>query len=307
MRTLLRVVGALALALALTAAQAAVSVVDDEGRRVTVTAPPRRIVSLAPHATELLFALDVGPRVVGASAASDWPSAARSVPRIGDARAIDLERIVALGPDLVVTWPYTAPAQVARLRARGIPVFVLDATTLDALPSQIARLGRLLGVSRHAETLATARQAQLEALRTRYRDAPRVVVFYQVWNDPLYTIGGTHLISQAIALCGGVNAFAAQSLPAPVVGIEAVLSAQPQAIIAGTDGGVRPPWLDDWRRWPTLPAAVHGELHTVDADLLHRAGPRFIDGVESLCTTIDGVRVRASASAALTPHAQLRR
>lgn len=306
-RTLGRLLAGLGLGLVLTATQAAVSVVDDEGRLVTVAAPPRRIVSLAPHATELLFALDAGHRVVGASAASDWPPAARSLPRVGDARAVDLERILVLAPELVVTWPYTAPAQVARLRARGIPVFVLDAATLDALPSQLARLGRLLGVSRHAEALAAARRAQLDALRARYRDAPRVVVFYQVWNDPLYTIGGTHLISQAIALCGGVNAFAAQSLPAPVVGIEAVLSAQPQAIIAGTDGGVRPPWLDDWRRWPTLPAAARGELHAVDADLLHRAGPRFIDGVESLCATIDGVRARAGASAALTPHAQLRR
>lgn len=282
-------------------AQAAVSVTDDEGRVVTVTASPQRLVSLAPHATELLFALGAGSRVVGASAASDWPPEARTVPRVGDARAIDLERIVELAPDLVVTWPFTAAAQVARLRARGVPVFVLDARTIDDLPSQIARLGRLLGDPVRATTLAGARATQLAAIRARYRDAPRVLVFYQIWNAPLYTVGGAHLISQAISLCGGANAFAAETVPAPVVGLEAVLAARPQAIIAGTEGGARPAWLDDWRRWPMLPAAASGELHAVDADLLHRAGPRFLDGVESLCTAIDGARTRAAAAgAALT-------
>ena len=303
MRWLARALFALAWAGTAAVAPAAVSALDDDGRVVTLAAPARRIVSLAPHATELLFALDAGARVVGASAASDWPPEARSLPRVGDARAIDLERIVALAPDLVVTWPYTAPAQVARLRARGVPVFVLDARSLDVLPSQIARLGRLLGDAGRAEALAAARAAQLEALRARYRGAPRVVVFYEVWHTPLYTIGGGHLISQAIALCGGANAFAAETVPAPQVSVEAVLAARPQAIIAGSDGGGRPVWLDDWRRWPTLPAAVSGELHAVDADLLHRPGPRFIDGVASLCVAIDGVRSRAAAaSAALTPR-----
>ena len=300
MRLLARVLFALACAGTWAIASAAVSAVDDDGRVVTLAAPARRIVSLAPHATELLFALDAGTRVVGASAASDWPPEARSLPRVGDARAIDLERIVALAPDLVVTWPYTAPAQVARLRARGVPVFVLDARSLDVLPSQFARLGRLLGDAGRAETLAAARAAQLEALRARYRGAPRVVVFYEVWHAPLYTVGGGHLISQAIALCGGTNAFAAETVPAPLVSVEAVLAARPQAIIAGSDGGGRPAWLDEWRRWPTLPAVAGGELHAVDADLLHRSGPRFIDGVESLCAVIDGVRSRtAAASAAL--------
>ncbi len=198
MRWLARALFALAWAGAAAVAPAAVSAVDDDGRVVTLAAPARRIVSLAPHATELLFALDAGARVVGASAASDWPPEARSLPRVGDARAIDLERIVALAPDLVVTWPYTAPAQVARLRARGVPVFVLDARSLDVLPSQIARLGRLLGDAGRAEALAAARAAQLEALRARYRGAPRVVVFYEVWHTPLYTIGGGHLEFKAL-------------------------------------------------------------------------------------------------------------
>jgi iron complex transport system substrate-binding protein len=154
-----------------------------------------------------------------------------------------------------------------------------------------------VGEAARAEALAAARAGEIAALSARYRDAARVVVFYQVWNAPLYTIGGTHLISQALALCGGVNAFAAETLPAPAVSVEAVLAARPQAIIAGTDRGARPAWLDDWRRWPVLPAVAAGELHAVDADLLHRAGPRFVTGVSELCTTIDGVRTRAASAA----------
>lgn len=309
MRALSRGFAAAAFALAAVLAEAGVRAVDDGGRSIALAAPAQRIVSLAPHATELLFALGAGGRVVGASAASDWPVAARSVPRVGDAQAIDLERIVALDPDLVVTWPYTAPEAVDRLRRRGIPVFVLDAKSIDALPSQFARLGQLVGAAPRAGAgLAAERAAQLDALRARHRDAVPVTVFYQIWNAPLYTVGGTHLISQAIALCGGRNVFAAETLPAPAVGVEAVLAAAPQAIIAGTDGGKRPAWLDDWRRWPTIPAVAAGELHAVDADLLHRPGPRFIDGVAALCATIDGVRTRAAqASAVAVPATQARR
>ena len=309
MRALGRCLAGVALALAAVLAEAGVRAVDDSGRSVALAAPAQRIVSLAPHATELLFALGAGGRVVGASAASDWPAAARSVPRVGDARAIDLERIVALNPDLVVTWPYTAPEAVDRLRRRGIPVFVLDAKSIDALPSQFARLGQLVGeASRNGAALAAERAALLDALRARHRDAAPITVFYQIWNAPLYTVGGTHLISQAIALCGGRNVFAAESLPAPAVGVEAVLAARPQAIIAGTDGAKRPSWLDDWRRWPMIPAVAAGELHAVDADLLHRPGPRFVDGVAALCATIDGVRTRAAqASTVVAPGTQARR
>ena len=119
-------------------------------------------------------------------------------------------------------------------------------------------------------------------------------MFYEIWHQPLYTIGGAHLITQAIELCGGENVFAALSLPAPSVSVEAVLAARPRAIIAGTDGAVRPAWLDDWRRWPTLPAVRAGNLFVVDANLLHRAGPRFVDGVEALCAVLDRARANVA-------------
>jgi iron complex transport system substrate-binding protein len=107
---------------------------------------------------------------------------------------------------------------------------------------------------------------------------------------PLYTLGGRHLVTRALAECGGANVFGALTIPAPQVSLEAVLAANPEVIIAGTDGGIPPPWLDRWKQWPALTAVRHGNLYTVDANLLHRPGPRFVDGMAQLCATL--VRAR---------------
>ena len=133
-------------------------------------------------------------------------------------------------------------------------------------------------------------RAKLAKLSASHAGAKTVRVFYEIWDVPLYTVGGSHLISQALAVCGGENVFAELSLPAPGVSVEAVLAAKPDAIIAGADGAVRPRWLDDWKSWPALPAVARGNLYTVDANLLHRAGPRFIDGVETLCAAVAKAR-----------------
>ena len=285
-----RALAAATLAAWLPAAQAAVQVVDDAGVTVTLAAPAARIVSLAPHATELLYAAGAGERVVGVLATSDWPPEVALRPKVGDSRALDLERIVALNPDLVVTWPYAAPAQVGALVARGVPVFIANPATIDGIALDLERLGTLAGTLPTATLRAAELRLQLARLRARYGGARTVRVFYEIWNAPLYTIGGGHLISQALRVCGGENVFAALTLPAPGVSVEAVIKAKPEAILAGADGAVRPAWLDEWKRWPTLPAVARGNLFTVDANLLHRAGPRFIDGVETLCGTLAQAR-----------------
>ncbi len=290
MRFLRLLVAAAGGALAAASAAEDVATRDDTGATIALEAPARRIVSLAPNATELLYAAGAGARIVGVVATSDWPPAAKALPRVGDAHALDLERIVALAPDLVVTWPYTSAGEVGTLRARGIPVFTVDPSTIDGIADDLERLGALAGTGSMAASAAGGFRAQLARLRTQYGGAPRVRVFYQIWNAPLYTIGGRHLITQALAVCGGENVFAALSTPAPLVSIEAVLAARPDAIIAGADRAVRPTWLDEWKRWTTLPAVARGHLYTVDADLLHRAGPRFVDGMEALCRTLADAR-----------------
>jgi iron complex transport system substrate-binding protein len=293
-------------------ALAVVQAVDDTGATVRLAAPARRIVSLAPHATELLVAAGAGGRIVGAVAATavSAPSRAPGSPdrpgladaasapvNVGDARSLDLERIVALEPDLIVTWPYTVPSQVEALAARGARVFVTDPATIDGIATDIERLGVLAGADAQARATAAAFRERIARLRGSRSAAARLRVFYQIWNAPLYTVGGRHLVSEAIGVCGGENVFAALTLPAPSVAVEAVLAAQPEAIVAGGDGGVRPAWLDDWQRWPALPAVARGALFAVNADHLHRAGPRFVDGVEALCAALDAARKNAGGTA----------
>jgi iron complex transport system substrate-binding protein len=270
-------------------ALAEVQVRDDTGAEVALRSSAMRIVSLAPHATELLYAAGAGSRVVGVVRGSNHPPEARSLPVVGDVYALDLERVVALAPDLVVTWPYTTPAQVAKLRARGIAVFTTDPATIDGIATDIERLGVLAGTSGVARDAAKRFRARL-ADATSTAPGRRLRVFYQIWNNPLFTVGGGHLITQALDACGGDNVFAALTVPAPQVSTEAVLAARPEVIIAGGDGNVRPAWLDDWKRWSDLPAVRDGQLHAADGDRLHRPGPRFVEGVVQLCEALASAR-----------------
>ena len=285
--------GAIACALAASSLAAAdFAVPDDTGATIALATPARRIVSLAPHATELLVAAGDGDRVVGVMSDSDFPPAAARIPIVGQASALDLERILALRPDLIVTWPYTTPAQVGVLRAQGIAVFTTDPRTIDGIARDLERLGTLAGTPSVAAEAARLFRTHLAAAAQRAAGKRRVRVFYEVSSIPLYTVGGGHLISQALALCGAENVFGALTLPAPDVSVEAVLAARPDAIVAGTAGAVRPSWLDDWKRWPELPPARADRLFVVDANLLHRPGPRFVAGVEQLCDAIDHARER---------------
>ncbi|MCC7041743.1 MAG: cobalamin-binding protein [Burkholderiales bacterium] len=287
-------VGALALGLLVGASVAApIRVVDDDGTALELAHPARRIVSLAPHATEMLFAAGAGPAVVAVAAYSDYPPEARSLPRVADAAMIDLENVVALSPDLVVAWPYTAPQHLAALRALGIPVFFSNPRTIDGIAGDIERLGALAGTGAQATKAAATLRARVAALKAKYAGARPLSVFYEIWNRPLYTVGGRHLLSEAIALCGGRNIFAGLTLPAPEVNLEAVIAASPQVIVGADDAGGRPAWLDEWSRWPDLPAVRDRNVLVANGDLLHRPGPRFIDGVASLCDALAAARGRA--------------
>lgn len=264
--------------------------VDAGGTRIELSAPAKRVISLAPHATELLFAAGAGDRVVGVLAPADFPPEVARLPRVGDANAVNLEGILALKPDLIVTWPYLAPAQIERLRAMGVPVYLSNPGTPMAIADEIEKLGVLTGQSDTAARAASRFRARLAAARDRAAGARTIRVFYEIWNPPLYTIGGGHLISAAIEICGGANVFASISLPAPQVSVEAVLAAAPEAIVAGTDDAVRPAWLDEWRAWREMPAVARGNLFVVDANLLHRPGPRFVEGVEQICGVLAAAR-----------------
>lgn len=278
---------------AMAAAHAGVSVTDDYGRRITLREPARRIVSLAPHLTETLFAAGAGERMVGAIEHSDFPEAAKSLPRIGSETGINLEALLRLKPDLVAAWPNAGSRrQIDRIAALGIPVYRSEPRELDDVARTLLALGELAGTRAAAGAAAKAFRARAAALQRAHADKSRVRVFYQVWDRPLMTVNGAHLISKVIRMCGGDNVFAHLPVIAPPIDREAVLRADPEIIVASGADSRRPTWLDDWAAFPGLTAVARGDLHAIPPDLMQRHTPRILDGAERLCAIIDRARAR---------------
>ena len=268
-----------------------ISVTDDDGQRVTLEKPAQRIISLAPSLTELLFAAGAGDRLIAAVDYSDYPPEAAQLPRIGRHDMLDLERILALSPDLIVAWQSGNPrAAINRLRELGLTVYSAEPKNLAAIPEHIERLGMLAGSTAAAEAASAAFNAQLTALQQQYADARAVRTFYQIWNVPLMTAGGNELINDIISLCGGENVFADIELVAPKVSIEAVLLRDPEAIVASGMDQERPEWLDEWLQWPSLKAVAEGNLFFIPPDLLQRHTPRALEGAVQMCAQLDSVR-----------------
>ena len=274
-------------------AQAAITVRDDAGLTVTVAKPALRVVSMAPSVTELLFAAGGGSQIVGAVNYSDYPEAAKRIPRIGSNREIDMELLISLKPDLIVAWRHnSSERQIEMVRRLGVPVFQSDPQTLDGIPDAVLRLGQLLGTDAAARTTATQLREQLAGLRAKYANRSTVRTFYQVWDKPLYTLSGKHILTDAMKLCGGENIFDKLTVTAPIVSIESVLQANPEAIIATAEknyGGV-----ELWKPYGTLAAVRSNNLFTLDGHLLNRAGPRMVQGTAAMCEVLEQARQRRS-------------
>lgn len=278
-------------------AHAALTVTDDTGAAVTLKAPAQRVVSLAPHVTELLFAAGGGARIVGAVTYSDYPREAQSIPRVGDNKALDLERIVALKPDLIVVWRHgNAARQTDRLRELHVPLYFSEPQHLDDIPATIDKLGVLLGTSNIAADASNAFRRDIASLRTRYGASPAVGVFYQVWDDPLMTLNGAHVFNEVIELCGGRNVFAGLKPLVPTISTEAVLAANPEAIVTATPGATQTdhplPALARWKQWPSMTAVARGNLFGIDGDLINRPAPRLAIGAARLCEDLEAARAR---------------
>ena len=267
------------------------AVPDDLGRVVEIGRPPLRIVSLTPGATEMLFAAGAGAQLIATVQYSSEPPAARAVPRIGDVAAIDMERLVALRPDVVIAWPAGGnPAQRAKIGALGIPLYQQQVARLADLPGSLRRLGALTGTQAVAEQAAAALEARLGALEHTYSGAAaeghRPTVLLQVWNRPIYTIGGRHLMSDALALCGARNVFADLPEPGPLVDTEAVIARNPDIILAAAPPGEGAAWVADWQRFPALAAVRQHRVVAFENQALSRLGPSVLDATEDLCRTI---------------------
>jgi len=281
-------------------AHADVTARDDAGNTVTLPAPAQRVISLAPHATELVYAAGGGAKLVGTVTYSDYPPAAQAVPRVGDNKALDLERIAALKPDLIVVWRHgNAERQTDALRALHIPLFFSEPKHLDDVATSLRQIGTLLGTAPVADAAAASFSRDIAALRARYAARAPVTMFFQVWDRPLTTLNGAHLFNEVITLCGGRNVFAALKPLAPSVTDEAVLAANPEAIVTTSAGATRSdaplPNLARWRAWPALTAVARNNLFSIDGDLLTRPSPRIAQGAAALCEDLEAARARRPA------------
>lgn len=282
---------ALALALAWPAAHAQVRVTDDTGQAVVLAAPAKRVVSLGPHLTELAFAVGGGDTIVGVIRYSDFPEAAKALPIVGDAHAIDFERIVQLKPDLVLAWGSGLNERhKARLRSLGLSVYESEIRHAQGIADTLRRLGMLLDRADVAEAAARRFEHQWQALTDRYRGKVPVRVFWQLWHEPLMTINREHLISEAMRTCGGVNVFADLPLLTPSVSWEAAVRADPQLI--ATSGRAEDNSRDfaAWQRFAAVSAVKRQRYASIDGNLIGRMGPRFVDGAAALCQAINLAR-----------------
>ena len=270
---------------------------DDAGDKITLGAAPCRIVSLAPGTTAMLFAAGAGQCVIGTIAHSDEPAEAARVPVVGDAETLDFEQLIGLRPTVVVVAvDVVQRVRIDRIRALGIPVYQVHVTRLAQMPESLRRLGSLAGTEAAADRKADELAAELAALDARYRNRAPIRVLYQIWDRPIYTIGGRHVISDALGLCGAVNVFADLETAAPAVTREAAVLRNPELILSSAPPGAADEWLAEWRKFPALAAVRDGQLVShVDARI-DRMGPSVIAATGQLCAVIDAARgARAGA------------
>ncbi len=283
-----RAAPALVLLLAAAAPAAALTTRDMAGRPVTLAAPPARIVSLVPSVSEILFALGAEDRLVGVTDFCDYPPAARAKPSVGGMIDPSLETLVTLRPDLVVATTEgnreETFTQIARL---GIPTYLVAAHRLADVTALISRLGVLTGRRAAAAALVARLEARIDAVRRAVAGRPRPRVLYVLWPEPLIVPGRGSLVTELIRVAGGESISAADAEAYPRYSLEAAVAKAPEVILLANHGARRGPIdRERWQRLAALPAVRAGRLHDVNGDLLHRYGPRLVDGLEQLARAI---------------------
>ncbi len=267
---------------------------DGDAPQSTSAATYSRIVSLAPNLTELVYAVGAGDALVGVSAYSDYPPAARTLPLIGDAFTVDQERLALLGPDLLLVWQSGTPAHVVdELLNAGYQVEVLRTQSLDDVARALLRIGQLTGRVDEAKSAAERYRRDLHVLTSKYAGSEKIRVFYQVSRRPLYTVNGEHYVSELIERCGGTNVFYDLSELAPAIAVEAVIERDPEVMLASTDAGSDA--FVEWERWPQIAANRLGNRFLVPADEIGRATTRLVIAGEALCAALQTGRERRRA------------
>jgi len=264
---------------------------DDQGSTFSLRKPATRIVSLAPHITESLFAAGAGKYIVGVVSYSDYPAAAKKIKQIGSYKKIDLEAVVGLQPDLVVAWGSgNDNLQIEQLKKLGLTVYVDDPRKIQDIADAIEDYGRMVNNMRESIEVAQEFRIRYREIRQKYAERTRLRGFYQVWNKPLITINDQHLITDVMRICGIDNMFGELTQLAPRINIESVIEKDPQIIIASGMGEAKPEWLDDWRKWKNLQAVQYNNLFFIPPAIIQRHAPRILDAAEQLCEQAEEAR-----------------
>ncbi|AZF55262.1 Vitamin B12 ABC transporter, B12-binding component BtuF [Pseudomonas sp. R4-34-07] len=237
-----------------------------------------RVVSLAPSLSEIVVELGAADLLVGVLDGGDRPAQLASVPSVGRYGQLDMERLLSLKPDLILLWPGSiGAAQREQLQRLNLPVYIAEPHNLEQLTAQVQAIAEQLGRGEAGRVLADKLRQRLADLRQRYQRAEPVRVFYQVWNQPLYTVGGGQIISDALTVCGARNVFDDLTLPAPQVSVESVLQRDPELILVGDQAQ-----LDAWKVWPTMLARVR----LVPDKGLERPSGQMLEALARLCQVI---------------------
>lgn len=266
---------------------------DDTGREICLEQPADRIAALSPGATELVWAAGAGDKVVAVVSFSDYPEQAKDVPSVGSHTRMDLERLMQLEPDLVIGWVTgNPPEQIEALRDMGLPVFSIEPRSFEDVSHTIERLSQLAGTEEDGFAEAERFRQGIAALERQYRNAEPVPVFYQVWDEPLMSVNNEHLIGKVITLCGGVNVFGDLERLVPRISAEAVIGANPEAILAGGMGEENRHWLTRWEAFPSLDAVARDSLYFIPPSLVQRPTPRMLEGSQLFCKKLDDARAK---------------
>ena len=278
---------------------AAISVMDDLEKEIVLTEPANKIISLAPNITEILFHIGAGSQIIGADEYSNYPEAAKQIIRVNNHSIANYELILSLKPDLILAWYSGNGVEVInRLRELGLPVFVIETTKIKEIPDLFKRLGRITGNDAQSIQVASEFSDKLGNLQSLYVDKKKVKTFYQIWDDPIMTLSGKHLVSDVIELCSGVNVFAEAQPLVPRVNIESIMNADPEVILSSGSEERVAGWREKWARWPTISAVNKGHLYLIPPDLMQRQSNRILDAATYVCNFLDKSRDEKS----LTPQ-----
>ncbi len=270
---------------------AEVRVVDDNGDEVRLAVPAQRIISLAPNITEVLFHIGAGDQIVGADEYSNYPEAAKQILRVNNHAAANYELILSLKPDLVIAWQSGNGDKIINpLRKLAIPVFVVETHQIERIPNLFRRFGQLSGNNDLAQQRIEEFTQRLQLLGDAQTGKSVVRTFYQIWDQPLITLNGKHMVSDVIELCGGINIFADAVPLVPYVNIESIVAADPQVIIAGGSQEEQPGWFSSWQQWTGISAVQHKQIYLIPADLMQRHSVRILDGAQMMCDYLDSAR-----------------